>query len=57
MIPSYYQDKIAKYGTAHSALCLKLANKLLKLNQELKGTQYLQEVALTYLCTIPKKGE
>lgn len=57
MIPSHYQDKISKYGVAHSTLCLKLANKLLKLNQELKSTQYLQEVALTYLCTPPKKGE
>lgn len=57
MIPSHYQDKISKYGVAHSTLCLKLAAKLLKLNQELKGTQYLQEVALTYLCTLPKKGE
>lgn len=57
MIPAHYQDKIANYGAAHSTLCLKLAAKLLKLNQELKGTQYLQEVALTYLCTPPKKGE
>lgn len=57
MIPAHYQDKIANYGVAHSTLCLKLAAKLLKLNQELKGTQYLQEVALTYLCTPPKKGE
>lgn len=57
MIPSHYQDKISNYGVAHSTLCLKLAAKLLKLNQELKGTQYLQEVALTYLCTPPKKGD
>lgn len=57
MIPAHYQDKISKYGTAHSTICLKLANKLLKLNQELKGTQYLQEVALTHLCVVPKKGE
>ena len=57
MIPVYYQEKISHYGPAHSTLCLKLANKLLKLNQELKGTQYLQEVALTYLCSVPKKGE
>lgn len=57
MIPSYYQEKIAPYGSSHSALCLKLANKLVKLNHELKGTQYLQEVALTYLCVVPKKGE
>lgn len=57
MIPSHYQEKIAKYGTAHSVVCLKLANKLLKLNYELKTTQYLQEVALTHLCQLPKKGK
>ncbi len=55
MIPSHYQEKISKYGTAHSIVCLRLANKLLKLNYELKTTQYLQEVALTYLCQLPKK--
>lgn len=57
MIPSYYLEKISNYGTAHSSLCLKLANKLVKLNHELKTTQYLQELALTYLCTVPKKGD
>lgn len=55
MIPSHYQEKISKYGPAHSIVCLNIANKLLKLNHELKTTQYLQEVALTYLCQIPKK--
>lgn len=53
MIPSTYQDKIAGYGPAHSALCLKLSNKLVKMNQELKTTQYLQELAISYLCTAP----
>lgn len=53
MIPSYYQDKISKYGTAHSTICLKLANKLLSLNHELRTTNYQQEIALTYLCSIP----
>lgn len=57
MIPSHYIDKLSKYGTAHSVICLKLSNKLLKLNAELKTTQYLQETALTYLCVVPKKGE
>lgn len=57
MIPSHYADKISKYTSAHSAVCLKLANKLVKLNHELKSTQYLQELALTYLCAVPtKKG-
>lgn len=54
MIPSHYQDKISKYGAAHSAICLKLANKLVKLNNELKFTQYQQEMALTYLCSVVK---
>lgn len=58
MIPSIYQDKISGYGTAHSALCLKLSNMLVKLNQELRTTSYLQELAISYLCTPPsiKKG-
>lgn len=58
MIPSIYQDKIKNYGVAHSALCLKLSNKLVKMNAELKTTQYLQELAISYLCTAPtlKKG-
>lgn len=55
MIPSYYQDKISKYSTVHSAICLKLAKKLIDLIADLKGTQYLQEVALTYLCSVPTK--
>jgi DNA polymerase-3 subunit gamma/tau len=56
MIPSHYVDKISKYSSAHLTICLKLANKLVKLNQELKTTNYQQEIALTYLCTIPKKS-
>lgn len=53
MIPGIYLEKISKYGLPHSALCLKLSNKLVKLNQELKSTQYLQELAISYLCTAP----
>jgi len=55
-IPTYYVDKVSKYTAAHSVVCLRLANKLVKLNSELKSTQYLQELALTYLCAVPKKG-
>ena len=57
MIPSTYQDKISKYSTAHAALCLKLSNKLVKMNQELKSTQYLQELAISYLCTPPERKQ
>ena len=53
MIPGYYQEKIQAYDVKHVTVCLKLANKLMKLIQDLKLTQYLQETALTYLCTIP----
>ena len=55
MIPSIYQDKISGYSTAHAALCLKLSNKLVTLNQELKTSQYLQELAISHLCTPPAK--
>lgn len=53
-IPSSYQDKISKYSSAHVNICLKLASKLMELNHELKTTQYLQEIALTYLCSPTK---
>lgn len=55
MIPSHYQEKISKYGVAHSSICLNLGNKLIRLNQELRSTNYQQEIALTYLCCIQKK--
>lgn len=55
VIPSYYQDRISKYSVNHVIICLKLANKLVELNNALKTTQYLQETALTYLCSIPQK--
>ena len=55
MIPAHYVEKLSTYGPKHSVICLKLANKLLSLNADLKTTQYLQEVALTHLCSIPKK--
>lgn len=58
MIPSTYQDKIQGYTTVHAALCLKLSTVLTRMIQELKGTPYLQELAISYLCTpeAPKKG-
>lgn len=52
MIPPYYLQKISAYGEKHAMICLKLSNKLVKLNAELKLTQYLQETALTYLCSV-----
>lgn len=59
MIPSSYQDKLSKYGSQHAFICLKLANVVMTMNNELKTTQYLQETAMTFLCVpaAPKKGE
>lgn len=57
MIPSIYEQKISKYSMAHLAVCLKLSQKLLDLIKDLKGTQYLQETAITYLCFVPKKSK
>ena len=56
MIPKYYEDKISKYTSAHAHICLKLGNKLISMNDELRKSSYQQEVALTYLCSINKKG-
>ena len=54
-IPNHYLDKISNYSTPHVIVCLKLSSKLFEMISELKRTQYLQEVALTYLYQIPKK--
>lgn len=57
MIPAHYTDKLSKYSMNHYTICLKLANVLLTLNQELRTTNYQQEIALTKLCFVPtKKG-
>lgn len=50
IIPSTYESKISKYTVKHAAVCLRLSNLLLKMIYELKNTQHLQEIALTYLC-------
>lgn len=56
-IPSFYDSKLSKYNVKHANICLKLANILVKLNSELKSSQYLQELALTYLCSIRKEAK
>ena len=55
MIPGHYEAKIKNYGSAHLMICLILANKLVKLNNELRFSQYQQELTLTYLCSVVKK--
>ena len=58
-IPSHYLPKIEKYTAQHAALCLKLSNKVLQMNKDIRNTQYLQEVALSYLLVpeAPKKPQ
>ena len=55
MIPSHYADKLSKYTMSHYTVCLRLANVLISLCQELRTTNYQQEVALTRLLSVPKK--
>ena len=57
MIPSTYEDKLIKYSDTHLAVCLRWSQRLLELVMHLKGTQYLQETAITYLCSIPNRGK
>lgn len=56
MIPTTYLNKVCKYGPAHLSICLNLSMKLLKLNEALRYTQYLQETALSYLAFPIKEG-
>lgn len=55
MIPGIYSDKLEKYGEKHAAVCLKLANILVNMINELKSSEYLQEIAMTYLCVSPQQ--
>lgn len=55
VIPIHYEDKISKYSTQHAAICLTLADRLLDLIKDIKSAQYMQEIALTYLCFVPRK--
>ena len=57
MIPYHYQDKLLKYNEQHAAVCLRFANVVMTMNKELKFTQYLQETAMTYLCSPVVKKE
>lgn len=50
MIPTTYKEKLSAYTIKHASFCLKLSNQLTKLNHELKTSQYLQELAIAYLC-------
>lgn len=54
-LPPHYLSKVSKYTTAHANTCLRLSNRLIKMNYELAHSSYQQEVVLTYLLA-EKKG-
>jgi DNA polymerase III subunit gamma/tau len=49
MIPSYYQDKVSKYTTKHAQVCLQLSQVLVELIARISRTEYMEEVAISYL--------
>jgi len=50
MIPSYYKDKISNYTEKHAQICLSLSQVLIELISKISKTEYMEEVALSYLC-------
>lgn len=49
MIPPYYKDKISHYGPKHVQLCLHLSQVLVELISKISRTEYMEEVAISYL--------
>ena len=50
MIPSYYEDKLYNYTVKHAQICLSLSQILIELISMLSKTEYLEEIATSYLC-------
>ena len=49
MIPSYYQEKLVNYNQKHAQVCLQLSQVLVELISKISKTEYMEEVAVTYL--------
>ena len=49
MIPSYYQDKLVNYNAKHAQVCLQLSQVLVDLIAKISRTEYMEEVAISYL--------
>lgn len=49
MIPNYYIDKVEKYTPKHAAICLSLSQILVEMISKISRTEYMEEVALSYL--------
>lgn len=50
MIPSYYENKVSKYNVKHAQICLMLSQLLIDMISSLSKTEYLEEIAISYLC-------
>ena len=49
MIPGYYQEKVNSYGIKHAQVCLQLSQVLVELIAKISRTEYMEEVAISYL--------
>lgn len=50
MIPSYYEDKLSNYSIKHAEICLSLSQVLVTIISKISRTEYMEEVAISYLC-------
>lgn len=50
MIPSYYLNKVEHYSEKHAQICLALSQVLVDLIAKISKTEYMEEVAISYLC-------
>ncbi len=50
MIPKYYIDKVSNYSEKHAKVCLNLSQMLVEMISVISKTEYMEEVAISYLC-------
>ena len=49
MIPSYYESQVKNYNAKHAQICMKLSQLLVELISKISRTEYMEEIALSYL--------
>ena len=49
MIPSYYESQVKNYNAKHAQICMKLSQLLVELISKNSRTEYMEEIALSYL--------
>lgn len=50
MIPNYYLSKVENYTEKHAQICLQLSQVLVDIISKISRTEYMEEVAISYLC-------